>query len=60
MEHEILAVLFRDIGVPFLILLFEVDEKRHVVLQNLGGGRYGVQTMCESGGMANATLVERL
>jgi acetyl-CoA acyltransferase len=24
------------------------------------GGRYGVQTMCESGGMANATLVERL
>ncbi len=24
------------------------------------GGRYGVQTMCESGGMANATLFERL
>lgn len=24
------------------------------------GGRYGVQTMCESGGMANATLIERL
>jgi acetyl-CoA acetyltransferase family protein len=24
------------------------------------GGRYGLQTMCESGGMANATLVERL
>lgn len=23
-------------------------------------GRYGVQTMCESGGMANATLLERL
>jgi acetyl-CoA acyltransferase len=23
-------------------------------------GRFGVQTMCESGGMANATLVERL
>ena len=23
-------------------------------------GRYGLQTMCESGGMANATLVERL
>jgi acetyl-CoA acyltransferase len=22
--------------------------------------RYGVQTMCESGGMANATLIERL
>ena len=24
------------------------------------GGRYGVMTMCESGGMANATLLERL
>jgi acetyl-CoA acetyltransferase family protein len=24
------------------------------------GGRYGLQTMCESGGMANATLVERI
>jgi acetyl-CoA acyltransferase len=25
-----------------------------------GGGRYGLQTMCESGGMANATLFRRL
>ena len=25
-----------------------------------GGGRYGLLTMCESGGMANATLIERL
>jgi acetyl-CoA acetyltransferase len=24
------------------------------------GGRIGLQTMCESGGMANATLIERL
>jgi acetyl-CoA acetyltransferase family protein len=24
------------------------------------GGRFGMQTMCESGGMANATLIERL
>lgn len=24
------------------------------------GGRHGVQTMCEAGGMANATLIERL
>ena len=24
------------------------------------GGRYGLQTMCEGGGMANALLVERL
>jgi acetyl-CoA acyltransferase len=25
-----------------------------------GGGRYGLQVMCEGGGMANATLIERL
>lgn len=25
-----------------------------------GGGRYGLQTMCEAGGMANATIIERL
>ncbi|MDH6291270.1 thiolase family protein [Rhodococcus opacus] len=24
------------------------------------GGRYGLQTMCEAGGMANATLIERI
>ncbi len=24
------------------------------------GGRYGMQTMCEGGGMANATIIERL
>jgi acetyl-CoA acyltransferase len=24
------------------------------------GGRWGLQTMCEGGGMANATIVERL
>src|ERR1051325_1648408 len=24
------------------------------------GGRYGLQTMCEGGGMANATSIERL
>ncbi|GHD46409.1 thiolase family protein [Mycetocola manganoxydans] len=27
---------------------------------NTGGGRYGLQTMCEGGGMANATLIERI
>ncbi|MGI4812998.1 MAG: thiolase family protein [Janthinobacterium lividum] len=26
----------------------------------LNGGRYGLQTMCEAGGMANATIIERL
>jgi acetyl-CoA acetyltransferase len=25
-----------------------------------GGGRYGLQTMCEAGGMANATVIERI
>jgi acetyl-CoA acetyltransferase family protein len=25
-----------------------------------GGGRWGLQTMCEGGGMANATIIERL
>jgi acetyl-CoA acyltransferase len=24
------------------------------------GGRYGLQTACERGGMANATIIERL
>jgi acetyl-CoA acetyltransferase len=24
------------------------------------GGRYGLQTMCEGGGLANATLIERV
>jgi acetyl-CoA acetyltransferase len=24
------------------------------------GGRFGLQTMCEAGGLANATIVERL
>ena len=30
----------------------------HALEQN--GGRYGLQTMCEGGGMANATIIERL
>jgi acetyl-CoA acyltransferase len=25
-----------------------------------GGGRYGLQTMCEGGGLANATIIERI
>ena len=24
------------------------------------GGRYGLQTMCEGGGLSNATIIERL
>ncbi|WP_445322285.1 thiolase family protein [Roseixanthobacter glucoisosaccharinicivorans] len=30
----------------------------HALEQN--GGRFGLQTMCEAGGMANATIIERL
>ncbi len=32
-------------------MLHELDRR---------GGRYGLQTMCEGGGMANATIIERL
>jgi acetyl-CoA acyltransferase len=32
-------------------LLYELER---------AGGRYGLQTMCEGGGMANATIIERL
>jgi acetyl-CoA acetyltransferase family protein len=32
-------------------LLYELERR---------GGRYGLQTMCEGGGMANATLIERI
>jgi acetyl-CoA acyltransferase len=40
-----------SVGRLFANLLVSLEES---------GGRYGLQTMCESGGMANATLVERL
>lgn len=39
-------------GVKLLTTLVNVLERT--------GGRYGLQTMCEGGGMANATVVERL
>src|SRR5204863_356613 len=29
-------------------------------LRERSGGRYGLQTMCEGGGQANATIIERL
>ena len=31
-----------------------------LVYLEASGGRYGLQTMCEGGGMANATIIERL
>jgi acetyl-CoA acetyltransferase family protein len=31
-----------------------------VTALEVNAGRYGLQTMCESGGLANATLIERL
>jgi acetyl-CoA acyltransferase len=39
-------------GTKLLGTLLDVLDER--------GGRYGLQTMCEGGGMANATIVERL
>lgn len=38
-------------GVLMTKLLHELER---------GGGRYGLQTMCEGGGQANATIIERL
>nr|MBP8231421.1 acetyl-CoA C-acetyltransferase [Rhizorhabdus sp.] len=32
-------------------LLYELERR---------GGRYGLQTMCEGGGLANVTIIERL
>jgi acetyl-CoA acetyltransferase len=29
-------------------------------MMTLSGGRYGLQTMCEGGGMAHTTIIERL
>jgi acetyl-CoA acyltransferase len=39
-------------GARLMTSLVNVLEQR--------GGRYGLQTMCEGGGMANATIIERL
>lgn len=39
-------------GVRIMTTLLNALEQR--------GGRYGLQTMCEGGGMANATVIERL
>ena len=39
-------------GTKLMTTLINVLEQR--------GGRYGLQTMCEGGGMANVTIVERL
>ncbi len=39
-------------GTKLMTTLLSVLEQR--------GGRYGLQTMCEGGGMANVTIVERL
>ena len=39
-------------GTKLMTTLLNVLEQR--------GGRYGLQTMCEGGGMANVTIVERL
>jgi acetyl-CoA acyltransferase len=39
-------------GARIMTTLVNAPEQR--------GGRYGLQTMCAGGGMANATIIERL
>jgi acetyl-CoA acetyltransferase len=39
-------------GVKLMTTLLHELERR--------GGRYGLQTMCEGGGLSNATLIERV
>jgi acetyl-CoA acyltransferase len=40
--------------------LFEVNEATLVNAMGQRGARYGLQTMCEAGGLANATIVQAL
>ena len=53
-------------GTPDPQLSYKADIRRtgmgvpHIKADNWGGARYGLQTMCEGGGMANVTIVERL
>ena len=46
------AVVLYLIGAKLLTTMLHELERT--------GGRYGLQTMCEGGGMANATIIERL
>jgi acetyl-CoA acetyltransferase len=39
-------------GARLMTILLNELERR--------GGRYGMQVMCEGGGMANATIIERM
>ena len=50
---EVREVLMQLHGTHALMatLLYELERT---------GGRYGLQTMCESGGLANATIIEVL
>ena len=45
-----------------LIDLVMSDADGYLALYELErtGGRYGLQTMCEGGGQANVTIIERL
>lgn len=47
-----LATRWARLGARLMTTLLHALER--------SGGRYGLQTMCEYGGMANATLIERL
>src|ERR687896_1177155 len=43
---------------PLFMLTGVIPATRTVLEQH--GGRFGLQTMCEAGGLANATIIERL
>ncbi|MFB7214919.1 hypothetical protein [Streptomyces sp. NPDC056255] len=42
------------------VALFDFAVERHGRLDIVVNGRYGLQTMCEGGGQANVTIIERL
>ena len=45
---------------PPFTLVFSRDAPVSADQAMSTGGRYGLQTMCEGGGQANATIIERL
>ena len=47
------------LGHPARLLRRPADDHAADELER-SGGRFGLQTMCEGGGMANATIIERL
>ncbi|NQY92334.1 MAG: radical SAM protein [Deltaproteobacteria bacterium] len=57
-----LTRVIRDISSDDILVGNQLTNFREIAHAELErrGGRYGLQTMCEGGGLANATLIERL